>query len=444
MCPLDKLEVRLGHERLQLTLYPELFQIFFPDKTYGGPRAMKDGSLSFPVTLANGQTHDIDDLSSGEKELLYGYLRLRNSAPHNSIILIDEPELHLNPGLLQGFPDFYHTHLGKALNNQLWLVTHSDALLRQAVGKADFSVYHMSPGTSTVEGENQASLVLANDDLERAILAMVGDLAAYRPRAKVVIFEGGGDSEVDVTIVSRLFPMLAQRMNFIPGGNRQRVRDLYTILSEAANRAGIPGRFYAVLDRDRGEFEVPTGANISKWDRYHVENYLLDLDAIHAAVVATTGRDLFENDQALTDALRECAASLIDRLVLERLQDEIDVGLVRQIRVGASPDTAHPTLDLKPSITGSLARLTEAGERYVSDEWLRGAEASYRATLQKALESENWLAEFPGRRILSGFVQRHIPGASYEVFRNVVLDKMVETGVEPPGLLNVLQAIDAA
>lgn len=177
----------------------ELFQTFFPEKTYQGVRPRPDGALDFPVRLTDGQEHDIDDLSAGEKEILYGYLRLRNSAPHNSIVMIDEPELHLNPRLLQGLPDFYHAHLGRALDNQLWLVTHSDAILRQAVGNPDFSVYHMSPSTTTNPDENQVTEVIATDGLERAVLALVGDLAAYKPRAKVVLFEGGGDSEVDVT-----------------------------------------------------------------------------------------------------------------------------------------------------------------------------------------------------------------------------------------------------
>ena len=422
----------------------ELFQTFFPDKVYEGPTAQADGSLAFPVRLSSGEVHDIDDLSSGEKEILYGYLRLRNSAPRNSIILIDEPELHLNPRLLQGFPDFYHTHLGSALNNQLWLVTHSDALLRQAVGNANFSVYHMSPVTTTAVGENQASAVIATDDLERAIVAMVGDLAAYRPRAKVVIFEGGGDSDVDVMIVSRLFPIAAQQMNFVSGGHKRRVRDLYTILSETATKAGLSERFYAVLDRDRATLELPPGTNMMKWDRYHIENYLIDETAIRAALLSMLGQQPFSDNQEVTDALKSCAAALVDRLVLERLQDEVNEGLIGAIRVKASPATTNPSADLKPSITGSLNRLQEMGARFGSDDWLRETERRHRITLEHAMESDAWRFEFPGRSILNLFVDRHVHGASYQIFRNVVIDKMVESSIQPEGLGVVLEQISAS
>ena len=144
----------------------ELFQTFFPDKTFKGPTPTLDGNLSFPVLTAAGTTHDLDDLSAGEKEILYGYLRIRNSAPKYSIILLDEPELHLNPRLIRNLPELYRKHLGKALQNQIWLVSHSDALLREAVGKVDFDVFHMQPislqgnnnGIVSSLGVNQLSL----------------------------------------------------------------------------------------------------------------------------------------------------------------------------------------------------------------------------------------------------------------------------------------------
>jgi hypothetical protein len=40
-----------------------------------GVRPEPGGTLSFPVRLSSGDTHDINELSSGEKELVYGYLR---------------------------------------------------------------------------------------------------------------------------------------------------------------------------------------------------------------------------------------------------------------------------------------------------------------------------------------------------------------------------------
>ena len=84
----------------------QLFRRFFPGKEFRGVTANERDELEFSVMVKDGNKHDINDLSSGEKEILFGYLRLRNAAQRQSIILLDEPELHLNPKLIRGLPQF--------------------------------------------------------------------------------------------------------------------------------------------------------------------------------------------------------------------------------------------------------------------------------------------------------------------------------------------------
>lgn len=97
----------------------ELFQLFLPGKTFRGPVPQAKGELGFPVHLSDGSQHDLNELSSGEKEILFAYLRARTLAPRQSVLLIDEPELHLNPGLVQGLPRFYEKYIGEDLENQI-------------------------------------------------------------------------------------------------------------------------------------------------------------------------------------------------------------------------------------------------------------------------------------------------------------------------------------
>src|SRR6185369_5132246 len=108
-----------------------------------GAQPTRAGMLTFNVRTVTGQVHDIDELSSGEKEVLFGYLRLRNVAPKHSVLMLDEPEIHLNPKLVRSLPEFYHTHLGTPFANQIWLLTHSDALLKESLDEQGFAVYHM-------------------------------------------------------------------------------------------------------------------------------------------------------------------------------------------------------------------------------------------------------------------------------------------------------------
>lgn len=139
------------------------------------------------------------------------------------MLLLDEPELHLNPRLIRCLPQFYQKHLGQALGNQIWLVTHSDALLRETVSQAGFSVFHMQQPSLHCRGHNQVHPIIATEDVERAVISLVGDLATYRPGAKVVIFEGS-DSEFDLKMTCTLFPELQASVNLISGGNKRRTR----------------------------------------------------------------------------------------------------------------------------------------------------------------------------------------------------------------------------
>ena len=69
---------------------------------------------------------DINELSSGEKQLFLRTLAIKMLNPENSIILIDEPELSLHPKWQQRIVDVYRK-IGK--NNQIIIATHSPHIL---------------------------------------------------------------------------------------------------------------------------------------------------------------------------------------------------------------------------------------------------------------------------------------------------------------------------
>jgi predicted ATPase len=420
----------------------ELFRRFFPDKEYLGITPRQDGLVDFPVRLPTGETHDIDELSSGEKEILYGYLRLRNSTPRHSIVLLDEPELHLNPGLLEGFADFYYRHLGIAQDNQLWLVTHSDRLLRQAIGNENYGVYHMQ-SANTADG-NQATEVVLEDEVERAVVDLVGDLAAYQPHAKVVILEGTTTDGFDETLIRRLFPDFAKRVNLVSAESKKRVSDLYEALNDSASKSGMPNRFFAIVDRDAEGFreDGETYATGSTWDVYHIENYLLDPRSIRKAAESVTGKPQFSSDEAVLDALHEAASKIVNRLILQEIQESVNSKLVDSIEVRAAPDSANIAEDLRPSIEGSLKRVTENGELF-SQQALEVRVEELRAEFEADLQGEGWLKRFPGRLILRRFAGDRM-SCDYETFRNVVVDKMVLAECKPPSMEEVLQAILSA
>jgi predicted ATP-binding protein involved in virulence len=73
-----------------------------------------------------GDLVTIDQLSDGEKQLYGRVVALMILEPHNSIILIDEPELALHPAWQQAIMSIY-SRIGK--NNQFIIATHSPQII---------------------------------------------------------------------------------------------------------------------------------------------------------------------------------------------------------------------------------------------------------------------------------------------------------------------------
>lgn len=423
------------------TTLQELFTTFFPEKTFLGPQATPAGALSFPVVTTSGARHDLDELSAGEKEILYGYLRIRNSAPRYSIILLDEPELHLNPRLIRGLPQFYKKNLGEALGNQLWLVSHSDALLREVVGRDGYNVFHMLPCGKVSKGESQLKALSVSADLDLALIDLVGDLASYRPNGKVVIFEGGGDSDFDQRVTSTLFPEILEQANLVSGSNKMRVRALHETLDAASQKGQLPFKFFAITDNDSDAQSVPAKpVNIYSWDVYHIENYFLEPHYIKRVLSALQlGTALTE--EAIWDELRQAAQDSLPQLIRHELADYANQKLIGSINTATDPKAANLSNVLFEAATRSIERIKAAYETDLSADALRRMEDESKARYLESIADGTWISKIRGRDILKRFAGRHASTVSYDVFRNLIISNMKDAGYKPKGMQVVVEKI---
>jgi len=418
----------------------ELFNTFFPGKKFHGPKAISDGSLSFPVELDSGEIHDINELSSGEKEILYGYLRLHNTAPKDSMILLDEPELHLNPRLIHGLGKFYQKHLGDSYGNQIWLVTHSDTLLREAVGEQGFTVYHMLSSNRKEPVENQLQLITVSKDIDKVILDLVGDLATYKPNDKIVLFESGGDAEFDMKMIRELFPLFYNSINPISAGNKKAVRELHRLLEHASKAADMGLNIYSIVDLDSEVDSYNDGVKRLTWDVYHIENYLLDSRYIVLALNSISlDNKLTEYD--VDSELINCAKDTLCKIVTHSLTKEINNTIINCINLNIDPNTKNVSHDIYSAINRSVTRLNEIKDLHLSLGKLNEHEASILNKLTLSLTDTTWKQHFRGRDILKQFVKKHSKGYNYEAFRNLIISQMRREGYQPEGMLNVINKI---
>ncbi len=76
----------------------ESFEIFFPNKKFLEQLSRTDTTKDYKLMIENEDKSivDLDQLSSGEREVIAFFTYLCTKAIDNSIIIIDEPELHLH------------------------------------------------------------------------------------------------------------------------------------------------------------------------------------------------------------------------------------------------------------------------------------------------------------------------------------------------------------
>ncbi len=428
--------------RTLTTTLQELFESFFPDKTFLGPRPTSDGSLTFPVLTSGGAEHDLDELSSGEKEILYGYLRIRSSAPRDSIILLDEPELHLNPRLIRGLPEFYRKHLGEELQNQIWLVTHSDALIREAVGKPGFNVFHMIPCGPEIGGASQLRPLTATDDLELAIADLVGDLAAYRPGGKGLLFEGGGDSDFDKTFTSTLFADKLRGINLLSGSNKTRVKLLHEALQRAYDNGDLPTKFYAITDKDSDDASATPAVNQFVWDVYHIENYLL-VPSVILDVLRSLSLESAADERYVLNALEAAAREIVPNMLQHKMRVYANSVLVRALDLGFNPGTRALSQELHAAITRSATKIQTHVANTLSATNLQTRESEFKREIEQSFSNGSWITDLPGREILHRFIDMEKVGVAYEYFRNLIVRRMADTGYEPPGMKKIIDQIIA-
>lgn len=416
----------------------QLFEQFFPGKKFKGMVPTNDGSLEFPVYLKTGEEHDISELSSGEKEVLFGYLRLRNQAPKNSVILIDEPELHLNPKLAKKLPEFYYDTIGVELNNQIWLVTHSDAILKESVGHKGYSVYHMSESLNNQN--NQVKKISFENEIEAALIDLIGDISIYQQGNKVVIFEGL-DSEFDKKMTNSLFPEFENSINSISAGSKSNVSNLQRILKLASEKGIISKKFISIVDRDSGKLTKNIESMEFSWDVYHIENYLLHEGYI-LKVLTDLGLDNqdLNSEEKILNVLKDCAKETLRFHIRHELNQFVNKEIFNSISTKIDGNNSFSE-EYFNSVNDTIKEIESKRQHTLSLKSLIKKEKITENKYKNSLKDESWKSVFNGRNILMKFIGLTGDGISYEHFRNLIISRMRNEKYKPTGMELIINEI---
>lgn len=250
--------------------FAAIFSGLLPGKEFEGTGINRYGQLSINIKDSkSSRIFDIDAMSSGEKGLILMFLLIGKSMTKNGLVLLDEPELHLNPAVCRMLLGFMQNKYVKDLQLQIILCSHSPEILSGALDKDDCRLFRLKSGTSL-------DRILAADKGEVAeALQGLGTSQAQSLLYKGTIFVEG---PTDVSILEAGFDHLLSEFELRDLGGRMEVEKQIRRLQEAEAGQLNLGKYLFIFDRDRMPSQLRESKSVKflQWQRYCLENYLID------------------------------------------------------------------------------------------------------------------------------------------------------------------------
>jgi energy-coupling factor transporter ATP-binding protein EcfA2 len=276
------------------------------------------GLLSIRVCESDsGRVYELDSMSSGEKGLLLTFLLITKTVARNGIVLLDEPELHLNPAVCQELLHFMVDEYANPNKLQFIVCSHSPEILAGAFDRQECSLLRIV-SERVISTVGKAALDEVSEAL-RQLGASVADTLLY----KGTIFVEGDD---DVAILRYGFSQRLKKYQIKPLGGRQEVEKTIQRLQEIERNGRAHSELvFLIFDKDK----TPSGLKNSdavrliQWNRYCIENYLIDLDILTEMLKDTdlVNRPISSRG-ALTETLRRIALSQLDARIARDVYDK--------------------------------------------------------------------------------------------------------------------------
>jgi energy-coupling factor transporter ATP-binding protein EcfA2 len=404
-----------------MKLLREVFSDLFGPKVLLGVNAL-EAELQVAVRTPYGD-HDIEQLSSGEKELFFIFVNLFRIRKLPSVILYDEPERHLNAGL--------ETRIIPALDrlqtrNQLWVATH-DVELIGSVPMADIVALKKDAGGIRYERFTEPS----RTDRIR-LLELLGATVGLQLACNRVVFLEGKNTQGDKRILDKLAGPNLPGVLFVASGPSVAVMGAGTRAGLVLEQASKDASFLMVLDRDFRDaasviaLEKRLNDRVYFWKCHEVENLLLSPEAIRE-VLTFSGVETFKTTEAVRNAVQEAAKRLEDLFICQWTAYRI---------LCSGPDNDEERV--RPSDEENLRKLIanakkRASDAY-SDEAVNNALEAARRGVRQCLGTDRWLRELPGKEILEEFRKTHLPTVQSDTFKEQIVSAMVRAGTIPPDI----------
>lgn len=368
--------------------------------------------FAFIISTPRGEI-DIDDLSSGEKEILSSYIRFHQIKPKDAVILFDEADAHLHPDLERRYLQVLR-EVGKG--NQLWITTHSPEMMIAAGSDALYTVLK-EPLT---DGGNQLVRVTQSEHLHDVLSEVMGSrgLVSFNQR---IIFIEGEDASADREIYEAAYPPGAYNLSFVPASNSATVRKTAERVNSLLTTSMGFQQYFSIVDGDieRPESDPTSGQRLFRLPVYHVENFLLNENEIFEATrVLLSNKCPYSSSADVNKALK--------RLVL------LDSHLKPYTKALFDAQLAKIAKELQDAVF----KRKEEDIRQVKLPGFTEIEAQAKQKLESAIADDTWRDKCKGRDLLKAYCTEL--ELKYEQFRNLLINRM---NTPPHALAEIMNRI---
>lgn len=404
-----------------LDLFQKTFNTLFPDKKLEpiDIRFLKE----FEYRDKNSQLLSFGTLSSGERELVTMVFDLIYKEISHSVIIIDEPELHLHPSLTFRFIETL-----KGLcdgTNQIILFTHSADLI--STYYTNGNVFVLDPSS---KNENQVHILNALSESHSTIANALSENLGIFAVGKNIVFVEGEDSSIDRLIYSKIAQSRFSDFQIVPIGSVENIITLRSVINEL--RSTIFGvRLFLIRDRDGlSDKTISTLEENSCFrclPRRHIENYLLDAEIL-SDVAVSIGMDTEKSSATnIERILQNIASQSLMSGVLWNVREYIRLqGSLSSPKINKGEINQIPPEKLAEAITLQLtSSFEELSEKFNSEAILKLTLEEYKK-LQESLPSNEWKKHLPGKTIFNRFCSDYFhekPERIQEIYINLAIQK---------------------
>ena len=418
-----------------LNKYKDIFSRIVPDKELMDLNVDSPGE--FQYTDSNGQRLAFQNLSSGEQEVVKILFDFARRNIRHSVILFDEPELHLHPTLTFRMIEELKS-MGDG-TNQFIFFTHSADLISTYYSTGD--VYFIDTDQSSANQAHRLSQL--NQSHDELVRLMANNLGLFTAGKKLVFVEGE-DSSLDKLTYHRITQEAFPEARIVPAGSVSNISSLNLLAQQMQNTIyGID--FYMIRDRDGLSDDevqkVENNGRVRCLKRRHLENYFLDPDVLFevAQKLYISHQDVASAD-IIRSKIQNIAASRLGYTLMQNTRDYLVLN--RQLGSPTVKDLDTKTVsiikqEIVSSVSDSLTQLASDESEAALKEWLDREEA----TLRQSLKNDGWMTTFHGKEIFGILCSKILQSKNKSRIRQAYLD--VAMKIKPEVFTDIREILES-